>query len=169
MKINVCCGTRVLPGYVNVDVQAIGDAQPDIIADAKTIPLPDGCAEEVMAIHAFEHFYRWDCDAVIAEWRRLLHRGGLLVLELPNVLKCCKNVIDGLQRGGKDPDQLGYWGLYGDPRTCDPYMNHRWGWAPDTLRRFLMERGFIDVTESSTQFHPAGRLYRDMRLEARKA
>lgn len=171
MKLNVCAGRHILDGWTNVDIQASPRASrpPDILADAKAIPLPDGCADELMCIHGFEHFYRWEVDALITEWKRLLKVGGKLVLELPDLLKCCENIITGFTFGGKDPDQSGMWGLFGDPRESDPYMNHRWGWSPKTLRHFLKMHGFVDIIDVATQWHPAGRVHRDMRIEARKA
>lgn len=166
LKINMGAGGRVLPGYFNIDITPREGI--DLVADARSVPLPNGCAEEILAVHLFEHFYRWDVDAVLVEWRRLLCIRGLLVLELPNIVKCCHNVIDEVMKGGKDPDQLGMWGLYGDPRTKDPYMSHKWGWSPKTLSALLVQHGFDEAYEKPTVFHPAGRTQRDMHIEARK-
>lgn len=173
MRLNLGCGRHVLDGWTNIDVQPSSQAPraPDILCDLKSIPLPDGCAEEAMAIHVFEHFYFWETPGVLLEWRRLLRPGGVLVLELPDLMKCCRNVLEGatLKKGGKDPNQLGMWGLYGDPREHDPYMVHRWGWAPATLRALLEVSGFTGVREEPTKWHPAGRAHRDMRIVSRKA
>lgn len=167
MKLNVGCGGRRIYGYTGVD--AVARPAADIVAPAHAIPLADGSVDEIMAIHLFEHFYRWECDAVIAEWRRLLEPGGRLVLEMPNIVKCCENVISGRMEGGKHPDQLSYWGLFGDPREGDPWMSHKWGWAPATLRAFLGANGFARIEEEQTKWHPAGREHRDMRMTAVKA
>ena len=171
MRLNIGCGRHVLDGWTNIDVQRspLAKRPPEILCDAKTIPLPGECADEIQAIHLWEHFYLWECDALLAEWRRLLKPGGTLVLELPNLVKCAQNIVDDRMKGGKDVDQLGMWGLYGDPREKDPYMCHRWAWSPKTLRKFLQERGFRDAREHPTQWHPAGREHRDMRIEAIKA
>jgi len=120
-----------------------------------------------MAIHVWEHFYRWQCDDVIGEWRRLLKPGGLLVLELPDFWKCCRNVVESVK--GKHPDQLSMWGCYGDPTGHDEFMAHRWGWTPQTLGEFLKANGFASIAEKPTQFHRAGKDLRDMRIEAIKA
>lgn len=171
MKLHIGCGKRIIDGWVNCDIVANpeGPRAPDILCDGKDIPLDDGVADVVMAIHNFEHYYRWECDEVIREWRRILKVGGRLILELPDLIKCCQNVIDGVKKGGKHPDQLGRWGLYGDPRTKDKYMCHPWGWAPSELMAFLEANGFKDARHLPTEFHPAGRKNRDMRIEAVKA
>lgn len=171
LKLNVGCGKRVLDGWVNIDAVRASDAprDPELLCDiTKGIDLAAGCAAVVQAIHLFEHFYRWDAERVLDDWYRLLKPGGLLILELPNLVKCCQNYLDGRMRGGKDPDQLARWGIYGDPRTQEPFMNHRWGYSPAELSAILQQHGFKSVTEQPTQHHPAGRKHRDMRLEAIK-
>jgi SAM-dependent methyltransferase len=169
MKINAGCGGRYLADYTNVDIApAPGKTPPDILCDLRSIPLADGCADEVMAIHVLEHFYRWEVDDVLREWKRLLRPGGLLVLELPDIMKCCRAVLSGTFRAGKHPDQAGMWGIYGDPRDANPYMGHKWGWHPKTLRDLLTRHEFIDINDKETQWHPVGRTERDMRMEARK-
>jgi hypothetical protein len=165
VKLNIGCGGRQLTGYIGVDAVERSAAQ--IIAPAHKIPRPDASVSEIIAIHLWEHFYRWECDKVIAEWRRLLVPRGRLVLELPNIIKCCENLISGISV--KHPDQLSYWGLFGDPRGQDPYMAHRWGWTPVTLREFLLANGFDNVWEEPTQFHPIGRDRRDMRIVATRS
>lgn len=172
IKLNVGCGRHVLDGWTNIDIQKspFASRDPEYLCDMKAIPLPDGCADELMAIHVFEHFYLWEVPIVIAEWRRLLAVGGKIILEMPNLIKCCQNIVDGvgMEAGGKNPDALGLWGLYGDPRMSDIYMCHHWGWHPKSLRKFLSMHGFSKATEHETQWHRGGRLRRDMRMEAFK-
>ena len=171
MKLNVGCGRHVLDGWVNVDVQRSPKAarDPEIFAEATKIPLDDGVADEVMAIHLFEHFHFWDAPKALAEWHRLLKPGGLLVLEMPDVKKCCKNLLRLIETPDlKDLDSLAMYGLYGDPRDQDPWMGHKWGWTPKTLRPLLKKAGFGDFTEPPTQWHAIGRKLRDFRIEARK-
>lgn len=167
MRLNIGCGGRRIEGYTGID--AVERPAADIIARADNIPLPDGSVDEIMAIHLWEHFYRWECETVIAEWKRLLKPGGLLVLELPNLIKCCENVIHGRMVGGKHRDQLGMWGLYGDPREDDQFMAHRWGWSPKTMKEFLKSHGFVSIVEEPPRWHPAGRDFRDMRIVATRA
>ena len=169
MKINVGCGHRVLDGWTNVDavISPRAPRPPEIISNALTIPLPDGCADTVMAIHLFEHFYRWEAPKALAEWARLLKPGGLLIMEMPDLVKCAKNLLAG-HRASKHPEQMHMWGLYGDPREADPWMVHRWGWTYATVKPVLLEAGFESAAERITEFHSVGRLARDFRVEARK-
>jgi SAM-dependent methyltransferase len=166
MKLNIGCGGRRIPGYTGVD--AVQRPAAEIIARADAIPLADGSVEEIMAIHLIEHVHVWEAPDLLREWFRLLIPGGLLVLELPDLMKFCRNIVEGYTLAGKHPDQAGLWGAYGDPRERDPYMGHKWGWTFKSLRPVVAEVGFINITERPTQWHPVGRDRRDFRLEARK-
>jgi|SRR6185295_3543876 len=172
MRLNVGSGRHVLDDWTNVDVVRSPKASrdPDIFANALEIPLPDNCADELMAIHLFEHFYRWDAPKALTEWHRLLKPGGKLILEMPDVKKCAKNLIRLIDGDDiKSVDSLAMHGLYGDPGTEDPWMSHKWGWTPKTLRPMLKKAGFTDMRETETQWHAIGRKLRDFRMEARKA
>lgn len=166
MKLNIGCGGKRIPGYTGID--AVQRPAVDIIANADNIPLDNGVAEEIMAIHLIEHFYAWEVPGVLREWYRLLQPGGKLVLELPDIVKCCQNLVDNVLKGGKHLDQLSYWGLYGDPRLKDPYMTHRWGWTFQSLGQVLCDVGYVNIIELPTMFHPAGKEHRDFRVEAQK-
>jgi hypothetical protein len=168
LRLNLGCGRHVLDEWFNVDAKAspLAPRAPELLSDVRKIDLPDGCATSIMAIHVWEHFYRWECDDIIQEWRRLLRPRGTLIMEMPDLFKFCQNILDGRMKGGKDPDQLGMWGLYGDPRECDPLMVHRWGWTFATLSPFLERHGFTDAKELATKWHRAGRGHRDFRIEA---
>lgn len=166
MKLNIGCGGRRLDGYTGVD--AVERPAADIIAPAHQIPLEDGCAEEVLAVHLVEHLLPWDLPTALSEWHRLLATGGTLVLEMPDLIKCCRNILDGRVPAGKHPDQLGMWGLFGDNRLEDPYMLHRWAYTFKTLAPLVKAAGFCKIVERPTRFHPVGREHRDFRLEAIK-
>jgi len=166
MRLNIGAGNRRLPGYTGVD--AVNRPAADIVAPANDIPLPGGCADEVLAVHLIEHLLPWQVPGALAEWARLLKPGGLLALEQPDLIKCCRNILERRSRPGKNPDQLGMWGLFGDATLRDEFMLHRWSYTFDTLSPLVRAAGFIGITERETQFHPAGRGVRDFRIEARK-
>lgn len=170
LRLNIGAGGKRVPGYKGVDVVPRPGA--DIIAPAGNIPLADGSCDEIMAIHLFEHLREWEVGEVLAEWIRLLKPGGKLVLEMPDLKKCCQNILKILDGGvimaGKHPDQAGMYGLYGDPRLKDPYMLHSWAYTYQTIKPILESAGFQKITEHPTVFHPIGRHVRDFRVEAFK-
>lgn len=170
IKLNLGSGRWSLDGYVNVDLAVSKNAKrpPEILSDVRKIPLPDDCATEILAIHIFEHIERWEVDDVLEEWRRLMRKGGKLIMEMPDLIKCCDNIVKGI-RGEQHPDQLGMWGLFGDPSEKDRLMMHAWSWTFATLRPLLKEHGFVDIRQCATQWHTIGRVLRDFRVEAIKS
>lgn len=171
MKINIGAGKQIWEGFYCVDAVQHPKAQRplDLIHAfefEKTVlknplPLADGCAKEVHAYHFIEHVFAWEAPALVREFARLLSDGGKVVLELPSLEKCAKNLISGQK------DQLCMWGLYGDPSWVDPFMCHKWGYTPKTLKQLLEKNGFGMVSFSSPQTH-GRRKQRDMRCEAIK-
>lgn len=165
LRLNVAAGNKRIAGWVGID--AIERSGADIIAPMHEIPLPDACASDVMVIHAVEHIYAWEVPAALAEWFRLLRTGGNLMLEMPDMLKACKNIAEGY-KGHKHPDQQQMWAIFGDDRLKDPLMIHKAGWWFDRLKPLVEAAGFIKIRECETQFHGSGKKRRDFRLEAMK-
>lgn len=172
MLINFWCGRQVLDGFYNVDAirNPRAPRDPELLhavqfaadgAVLNPLPLPDGCADELQAMHAIEHVYEWEAPHLLAEWRRLLQPGGLLVLELPNIEHAARNLLAGMS------PQMCMFPLYGDGSHRDPYMCHRFGYAPKTIAALLKAGGFIDIRHLEPRTH-GGRANRDMRVEARK-
>jgi predicted SAM-dependent methyltransferase len=153
VRLNLGAGGTVIAGYLSVDIEG----EPDIRADVRAIPLEPGTVDEIMAIHLFEHLPRWHAESTLQHWHALLKPGGRLVLELPDLLKCCENIL-----AGREP-RAGLWGLYGDPQYERETMSHRWGWTADELCEVARGAGFHRLRIKAPHFH---KKYRDMRLEA---
>lgn len=166
MKLNIGCGNKRLDGYTGVDI--VPRPAADIVAPANAIPLADGSADEVLSVHQVEHCFRWEVPPMLREWFRLLKPGGRLVIECPDLRKCCQNVIDDLKKPNKHPDQMGVFGLFGDYRPEDPYMVHKFLYTFESLSDLVRDAGFVDCTSHVPVYHGTGRHQRDLRLEARK-
>ncbi len=67
MKLNLGCGDKILEGYVNVDVvDERAGAVPDINCDISDLSIfEDNYAEEILAVHVVEHFWRWEVVDVL--------------------------------------------------------------------------------------------------------
>ena len=170
IRLNLGCGDMLLPGYVNVDVAAERRGrQPDVVCDIRDLSaFPDNHADEVMAIHVIEHFYRWEVVDLIKEWVRVLKPGGQLVLECPNLLSACEALLAKPEQAAQ-PGQAGsrtMWCFYGDPSWQDPLMCHRWLYTPQSLAQVMHEAGLRELAQKAPQFkarHP-----RDMRVVGSK-
>lgn len=172
MRINFSCGKQTWDDFYCIDAVAHPKASraPDLLHVVEfegemlinPIPLGDGCADELHSYHFLEHVYAWEAPALVREWARLLKTGGRLIIELPNIALAAQNLLSGYK------DQHNMWAFYGDPGHRDPFMCHRWGYTPETVRVLLAANGFASIKSLAPQTHGA-RIGRDMRVEAVKA
>jgi len=60
VKLNLGCGDKILQGYINVDaVSERAGNKPDVICDVRKLDkIYDNYADEIMAVHVVEHFWR---------------------------------------------------------------------------------------------------------------
>jgi predicted SAM-dependent methyltransferase len=170
IKLNLGCGDKLLPGYINVDVvESRAGMVPDIQCDIRRLTkIEDNYAEEVLAVHVIEHVDRWEVVELLTEWKRVLKSGGKLVIETPNLLSACKALLENPLKGAR-PGQTGQmtmWPLYGDPSWKDPLMMHKWLYTPQSLAEVMHEAGFIKMQVEKAQFKM--KEPRDMRVVAYK-
>ena len=88
VRLNLGCGDKILDGYINVDIvdERAGN-KPDINCDVRQLTVfEDNYADEILAVHVVEHFWRWEVQAIIQEWMRVLKPGGKMILECPNLI-----------------------------------------------------------------------------------
>lgn len=170
LKLNLGCGDKILPGYVNVDVApSRGGREPDVICDLHDLhPFATGTVDEILSVHVVEHFWRWEVVGVLREWVRVLKPGGLMVLECPNLRSACEQFLANPEAfSGPGPEgQRTMWVFYGDPVWRDPLMVHRWGYTPQSLAQVMSEAGLTLIRQEPAQFKL--REPRDMRLVGAK-
>ena len=170
IKLNLGCGDKILDGYINVDVvEARAGKKPDILCDLHDLSVfDDDYADEVMAIHVVEHFWRWEVEGILQEWVRVLKPGGKMILECPNLISACQEFLknpDVSSLGGQE-GQRSMWVFYGDPAWKDPYMVHRWGYTPNSLAWLMNRAGLTELKQEAAQYKL--REPRDMRITGRK-
>jgi SAM-dependent methyltransferase len=169
-KLNLGCGDKILDGYVNVDVAASrAGKSPDVLCDLRRLePFADASADEVLAVHVIEHFWRWEVLDVLKEWVRVLRPGGCMVLECPNLLTACEELLRNPEAaaGTGTEAQRTMWVFYGDPRWQDPLMTHRWNYTPQSLAALMREAGLVNVRQEPAQYKL--REPRDMRIVGEK-
>lgn len=166
LKLNLGCGDKILPGYVNVDVAASrNDLAPDVLCDLHRLePFADNSADEILSVHVVEHFWRWEVEDILKEWVRVLKPGGKMILECPNLISACQEFLKNPDAcAGPGPEgQRSMWVFYGDPTWKDPLMVHRWGYTPRSLASVMWEAGLRDMKQEPAQFKL--REPRDMRI-----
>lgn len=86
LKLNLGCGASRLPGYLNVDSQAL--CQPDVLCDLEQTPWPwpDDSVDAISLVHVLEHLGR-DPQvylSIIKEMWRVCVDGALVHLVVPH-------------------------------------------------------------------------------------
>jgi ubiquinone/menaquinone biosynthesis C-methylase UbiE len=137
----------------------------DIQADLKSLPLPDDYAEKAIAVHVIEHFYQWEVQEVLKEWKRVLKPGGKLVLELPCMDKVLNYLYQCLDKKQPLSPTMTWHVFWGDPKYKEPLMTHKWGYTEDMIAHELIQAGFGDIEFTVPRYHFE---FRDMRVEAIK-
>jgi hypothetical protein len=170
VRLNLGCGDKILSGYVNVDVVASrAGKSPDVICDLHQLtPFEDNHADEILAVHVIEHFWRWEVEDILREWIRVLKPGGRMVLECPNLAAACEAFLANPDAASR-PDaaaQRTMWVFYGDPRWQDPLMVHRWGYTPSSLAKLMEQCGLVNARQEPAEYKL--REPRDMRVVAEK-
>lgn len=138
---------------------------PDAIADITHLPDADETADAVIAVHVIEHFYKWEVQGVLTEWRRVLKPGGKLILELPSMEKVFRYIANAMDRNLPMSETFSTLPLWGDPKYHDVTMCHKWGYFPVTLCMELVKAGFKNAKVTKPRYHFKDR---DMRVEAIK-
>lgn len=154
-RLHLGNGRHYWPGFINID----GEGRTDIVADVTNLSLPDNYADEIYAIHLFEHIRRLDAPDTLKNWHRILKPGGKLVLELPCLDKMAQMIVD-----GETNIRLTLLGIFGDPREKSPAMLHQWAYTKKELIALLTECGFrAEYSEPVFHLQP-----RDMRITGEK-
>lgn len=157
LRLNLGAGAMRIEGWLSVGLEDHHDIRQDLTKPLQIL----AHADDIMAIHVFEHFQRWEAPGILADWHSCLKPGGKLVLEMPELLRCCRSVLD-----NPDP-RRGIWGLFGDPGYKDPLMVHKWCYSEPEIAGLLMDAGFRKPRFTTPQFHGRKTL-RDMRVECIK-
>lgn len=154
LRLNIGAGDKHVEGFVDLGLEPHHAIQ----ADFRSLPLPDESVDEAIAIHVFEHLFLWDALPTLLEWRRVLKPGARLTLELPEMMRCCRAILEGM------PEYDGRQGLFGDPVHGEPLMMHRWAWSEAELLQVMKKAGFQKVRTGPLLYH-GRRRWRDVHIE----
>ena len=140
------CGGEHLPDWlageeIRLDIDPV--TAPDIVASMTDMG-EIGQFDAVYCSHALEHLYPYDVPLALAEFLRVLHRGGVAIIMVPD-LEAVAPTEEILYESPVGPI-AGLDLFYGCRiRLRDkPYMAHHTGFTADTLGAALAANGFRD-------------------------
>lgn len=180
LRVNIGCGPNPIPGWVNFDnslsvrlaafpvvvplldrLGFLGEGQKRMIragrentifwADAAhSIPLPDGSVEILYCSHMIEHLDREQAQSFLKEAYRVLQKGGIIRLVVPDLRRMAEEYI----KYG-DADKLIAKTLLATPQLRNlrekiklllvGYRHHLWMYDGSSLVRLLLAAGFSDA------------------------
>ena len=96
VKVNLGCGRRYHPAWINIDLAAAG---PGVIEHnlLEGIPQPDASVDVLYHAHVVEHFKKEPAETFLEECFRVLKPGGLLRVAVPDLEPICRNYLSTLQ------------------------------------------------------------------------
>lgn len=144
MKLHLGCGKTYIPGFIHVDIcdyphidykQDISDLS---MFESDTVDL-------IYSSHALEYYDKEEAKEVLKEWYRVLKRGGILRVAVPDFEAIVK-----VYRKYKDLDHRGILGpLYGKMKVDTPdsekTIYHKTVYDFKSLKKILEEIGFKNV------------------------
>jgi SAM-dependent methyltransferase len=143
-QLHLGCGRRHIPGFYHIDIMPAPHV--DRVANVDQLDfIADNTVELVYACHVLEHFGRWQQQAVLGEWYRILRPGGVLRLAVPDFAACAaiyyeQGLEDGLSGliglicGGQQNGYDFHMMIYDEPyltnelRACGFQAVRRWDW-----------------------------------------
>lgn len=145
-------------GWQEIRLDLDPSVEPDIVADIVDMqPVASASVDAVYSAHNLEHLYAHQVPLALAEFHRVLKRGGLVLVTLPDLQEVAAAVVEGRleeplyhsQAGPIAPLDI----LYGHRPSLAQgrvTMAHKTGFTAGTLRRKLTAAGF-QVTSVNRQ------------------
>jgi hypothetical protein len=155
-RIEIGPGWRPRPGYIHVDVDA---ASPDLhlLRSGHRLPIPDGWADEVLAVHMIEHVPPAQLKEMLSGWHRVLGDGGVLEIHTPDGRGIGRALLHAPSANGET-----FWALqsalfgYGwapaevdGPEQLRERGDHRTLFVFPALAALLREAGFSNIRDIS--------------------
>ena len=92
MKLNLGCGSKVLPDYTNIDLFVRDERVVNM--DISKLTYESSTCDEILAEDIIEHFPRLVWKNVMSEWIRVLKSNGTLKLQFPEMKLLSKALVD---------------------------------------------------------------------------
>jgi predicted SAM-dependent methyltransferase len=143
MKVHIGCGSKILSGWVNCDVQAYPGV--DVVSSFENLSFDAGSVDEIYACHIVEHFSRHEISDLIKKMHGWLREGGKFWIAIPDFGACVEHytkyhdisALLGLMMGGQKND----------------YDFHKMLFDFKYLKNVLVESGFKTVERYDRAIH----------------
>ncbi len=128
MKLHLGCGSRIEPGWKNLDMDPPADLRHDIRLG---LPFAAGSVDMIYCEHTLEHVTRAEAVALLAECVRVLRPGGVARFSTPDLQRLVANYLGARDTKRYPADETrseAGMRIEGDPIRFYESV----GWVPDT-------------------------------------
>jgi predicted SAM-dependent methyltransferase len=142
IKLHLGCGKRCIPGFIHIDLATYPHI--DYIREVSNLSIfANESVDMIYCSHALEYFDRHEALNVLAEWHRVLKKGGVLRVAVPDF----KALVE-IYLAYKNLDLI-HGPLYGrmaiKTQNGERLIYHKTCYDFDALKKLLEECGFVDV------------------------
>lgn len=156
--LHVGCGNQPMPefldDYKEVRMDIDPSCNPDIVASLTDMG-DIGEFDAIYGSHVLEHFTSGDVQKVLSECHRVLRRGGVAIMVVPNLenVRPTREVVYISDAGPITGLDM----FYGKESFVDenPYMAHKTGFVPETLEQAFSMFSLVKVKDL-TKFNLMG-------------
>lgn len=149
IKLNIGAGRTKKDGYISIDAF---NSNADILAPANNTGFKENSVDEIFSSHMIEHIDRAELDDVITHWYKILKKGGLVHVLVPNAKLYLQEWLDAENKS--DWQHLENWGtrwIMGfEGKGAGMY--HRNLFCTETLKRLFQRNNFkiqlCEITET---------------------
>jgi predicted SAM-dependent methyltransferase len=137
IRLHLGCGAKNLDGWIHIDAQT----QPHLNYKTTIDNLwmfKDNTVDEIYACHVLEHVGRKEVAKVIQEWNRVLKKGGIVRISVPD----WDAVVEHYQTHKSIQDIMGL--VVGG--QLDQFDYHCVLFNLVSMKQILMDAGFTDVS-----------------------
>jgi predicted SAM-dependent methyltransferase len=145
LKLHLGCGENYIPGFIHIDL----DNHPHIDhqLDIRNLEIfEDNSVNLIYSSHSLEYFDRVEVKAVLKEWNRILKRGGVLRLAVPDFEAMVKVYLKygDLNHQGLLGPLYGKWPYKSAGEKIDTFY-HKTTYDYKSLEKVLIQAGFKQV------------------------
>lgn len=146
-------GNIKINGFLNIDANIFFNS--DLAANIKKLKINSESVESIYNSHILEHFKRKEAPKVLREWYRILSKGGLIYICVPDLEEIFSIYLDNLKKYNQDKESKRVVNfieriLYGGQNH--KYNFHYNGFSFLTLKELLESAGFKDIEKIEGNF-----------------
>ena len=147
-QLHLGCWHRNIPGFINVDLCDMPHINFKSGIDDLSM-FENDSVDLIYSSHSFEYFDRMEAIRVLNEWRRVLKKGGVLRLAVPDF----DQLLKVYEKTGQIESILGP--LYGkmqiDTEKEKKVLYHKTTYTFDSLKKLLEDNGFTGIKRYNWQ------------------